>query len=278
MKPLWKPWAGPQTKEGVLTEDNPTTVRFTNRFWDRNFDMTVTNTVQKEYSNDTLPADTSFSYTLVLTPDSATKNIDRAYSYVITHADGTVTEENGVVTTAEATETVTFTLADTETIEFTDLPVGSYTVTESNAKEADYSTTVNGADSFVFSGSIAPATNQEVTVDFVNTYKRHLFELTVAANCSNSEQNFAFTVTGAATGITLDIVLVGTDSIIIRDLPADTYTVTPLNGWAWRMNGTAENNGTVVLSEDRTVTYNWTKVAELIYWLNGYAYRRECKG
>ena len=89
---------------------------------------------------------------------------------------------------------------------------------------------------------------------------------------------FAFTVTGAATGITLDIVLVGTDSIIIRDLPADTYTVTPLNGWAWRMNGTAENNGTVVLSEDRTVTYNWTKVAELIYWLNGYAYRRECKG
>lgn len=264
----------------TLEEEKTTRADFVNLYSDRTFDLKVTNIMNKSYVGDTLPDDT-FSFTLVLTPDTSTKNIARDYYWQIVSVDGNVQEERGTVEITETSESFTFTLANGETAEFFDLPIGSYTITEADDHAANYMTTVNGNEGYTASDTVTAMTNTLATVTFVNTYQRHLWDLTITTTAADSEQSFLFSVTGTpdapgAGMVSLKVVLVGTDSVTIRDLPIGVYTVAEADGWSWRE--TAIESKTVELREQSVTIPAAFGLVDRLSWISGYDYDLRKKG
>lgn len=106
-------------------------------------------------------------------------------------------------------------------------------------------------------------------------WERALVDLTITTTCADSQQSFIFTVTGTPedTGygtITLDVVLVGTDKIVIHDLPVGEYTVTEKDGWSWRENMVEEQSADLI-QESGSVDFDFQHVDE-IYWLSSCSY------
>ena len=112
-------------------------------------------------------------------------------------------------------------------------------------------------------------------------WERSLVDLTIKTNSDNSEQSFIFTVTGTPSDasygtVTLEVVLVGTDEITIKNLPVGIYTVTEKDGWSWREN-TVESQTADIQFESKTVEFEFGAV-DNVYWLSGYSYNKRRKG
>ena len=112
-------------------------------------------------------------------------------------------------------------------------------------------------------------------------WKRSLVDLTIKTNSYNSEQSFIFTVTGTPSDesygtITLEVVLVGTDEITIKDLPVGVYTVTEKDGWSWR-ESTVGSIEADITTGSKTVEFVFGTV-DNVYWLSGYSYNKRRKG
>ena len=69
----------------------------------------------------------------------------------------------------------------------------------------------------------------------------------------------------------VEVILVGTDSVTIRDLPAGTYTVTEQSAWTWREAALSAQR-VELTTQDETVTFDFGAI-DRIYWLNGYGYQ-----
>ena len=116
---------------------------------------------------------------------------------------------------------------------------------------------------------------------FYAVWERSLVDLTITTTCADQEQSFIFTVSGTPTDpsygtVTLDVVLVGNDSITIKDLPVGTYTVTEKDGWSWRENS-VESKTADLRTTSQIVSFDFGIVDDL-HWLSGYSYKRKKGG
>lgn len=112
----------------------------------------------------------------------------------------------------------------------------------------------------------------------VNLYEMVQYgDLTISkkgAQSIDENQSFLFRVTGPDS-FTMDVAVVGNDSVTIKHLPVGTYKVVELTDWSWRyeQHSVSPTDGEVTLTYDnpnQTVTF--TNNREKIYWLSGDSY------
>lgn len=91
-------------------------------------------------------------------------------------------------------------------------------------------------------------------------------------NTYDANQSFIFRVTGP-NGFSLDVVINGTGSVTIKDLPIGTYTVTEITEWSWRYtpDGGAEKSVTLGAGNNEVI-FNNTRNGN-IYWLAGDSFK-----
>ena len=97
------------------------------------------------------------------------------------------------------------------------------------------------------------------------------FDLTIIKSGYNidPDQTFIFTVKNEETGFSMQVVIKGTGSTTITNLPAGTYTVTEDTSWSWRYEPVS--GGTQTGSpENPTVVFSNQRDDET--WLDGNAY------
>ena len=82
----------------------------------------------------------------------------------------------------------------------------------------------------------------------------------------DEDQSFIFRVTGP-NGFSLDVVINGTGSVTIKDLPIGTYTVTEITDWSWRY--TPDSNDKSVTLGDGENKVEFINSRSFIYWLSG---------
>lgn len=233
-----KQWASLEwatyTMEGGINPE----IDITNTYTPNTGALKIEKIVEKEYENDILPDD---EYTFTVDVNGA-----GTYTYKV-YAAGD--ENNEVVSSGTVADNGTLTLKGGQYAIVEDVPVGAYTVTET--ADDDYETEVTGA-----SGTIA--SNETSEAIFTNTYKKHLFSLTITKAGVESEDAgapFVFHVSGE--GVDLDVVIYGNSSVTIKDLPIGTYTVRETSGY-WRYDISAASyspSSTVVLTDsDQAVT------------------------
>ena len=168
----------PQTV--AITADHTSEAVFHNRYTSYTGDLTVSKTVTKEYHD--VPAEHEYHFGLVFTPDAAAMFRERAYTYAVTDSDGTVISEgSGTVAAGADSHTIDFMLEDGQSVTFTDLPVGSYAVTETivNGSAEDYNVYINDtlSETLIAEGEIAG--EQMAVAAFKNEYKRHYGNLQI---------------------------------------------------------------------------------------------------
>ena len=112
----------------------------------------------------------------------------------------------------------------------------------------------------------------------VNLYAKWeaaLLDLTISTKCSDSSQSFIFKVSATNTAVgtvNMQVILIGSDSITIKDLPVGTYTIAEQNRWSWRE--TSVETQTVPLTvKDEKVEFDFGNVDNK-YWLSGLSYGR----
>ena len=123
-------------------------------------------------------------------------------------------------------------------------------------------------------GLYAPAT-------YTAKFELAVVDLTISTTCSDSSQSFIFTISGTPSDpaygtITLQVVLHGTDSVTIKNLPVGTYSVSELGGWSWRQSEPAAT-GVFTLMENKSFSFGFDS-RNIIYWLSGYSYERKKGG
>lgn len=206
---------------GDIHGGHPTAVTFTNTY--KKGTLTINKTVTQEYENDDWQSDT-FTFSITGT----TELPDGKY----TVANAMVTVENGVATVKDAngndpTITITKTTDTTSwngSLSFADLPAGYYTVEEASSIGDLENYTVN-PESRKCENLLVNSKTPTVAA-FTNTYKRHHADLTIETTCADSNQSFIFEVRATDSNVCLQVVLVGSNSKTIKDLPVGTYTVT----------------------------------------------------
>lgn len=82
----------------------------------------------------------------------------------------------------------------------------------------------------------------------------------------DENQSFIFRVTGP-NGFSLDVVINGTGSVTIKDLPIGTYTVTEITDWSWRYTPDSEAKSITLGAGENNVEFANTR--SWIYWLAG---------
>ena len=121
--------------------------------------------------------------------------------------------------------------------------------------------------------------NDAAWVDGTTYYAK--FELDVAdltitktgtINPYDTNQSFIFRVTGP-NNFSLDVVINGTGSVTVKDLPIGTYTVTEITEWSWRYtpDGGAEKSVTLGAGNNEVI-FNNTRNGN-IYWLAGDSFK-----
>lgn len=254
--------------QGSIHGGHPTAVTFHNTY--KKGTLTIHKTVNQEYENDLWQSD---SFTFHIT--GTTELPDGEYWV----EGATVTVTNGTVTVTDASgkdPTISITRTDdsaswSSSLTFENLPAGYYTVTETAGLGNDQYSSVCPQNNLLVNNVL-----QETEANFINTYKRHLRDLTITTVCSDKTQSFLFDVSANDTemgDVHQTVVLVGSDSQTIRDLPVGEYTVTEQTQWSWRETDVASQ--TVALQEEnKTVSFDFGNI-DRIYWLNGYSYHRK---
>lgn len=101
------------------------------------------------------------------------------------------------------------------------------------------------------------------------------FDLTITKSGDNIDQNqtFVFTVKNENTGFSMEVVIVGTNSTTITNLPAGDYTVTEDTGWSWRYS--PSNSSQTVTADsisDGKANVEFVNTRDDDHWLDGNAY------
>lgn len=297
-----EPEDGDHTKTRVVVETGKTaSVACINRYPVDSATLIVSKTVVTPAGRSTIdqaPADDGFTFTVSLSGfNSKIVSLSEFISVSFYDAQGhaLASPPTPIISQDGQNGTITFNLHHGEYASM-HLPVCQFTVSETAlvrtvgntaatlATEYETAYTVAGAAG-TDGTSYALQAGQEVTAAFTNTYKRHYVDLTIETTTALAEQNFIFDVKSADGGnIALSVVLVGTDSITVRDLPVGKYVVTEQNDWSWRESAltsqtvTPANKGTTgygdaVTLDDANVTVAFDYGAvDRTEWLSGYSY------
>jgi len=87
------------------------------------------------------------------------------------------------------------------------------------------------------------------------------------ANALDENQSFLYRITNDS-DFDLTVVIVGNGFATIQNLPAGTYTVTPLSDWSWRYE-TEKQNVSVTVQGGQQGTLVFDQQRKEIYWLDG---------
>ena len=181
--------------------------------------------------------------------------------------------------------TITYELDDGALAEGESNP-GTYTIetetfTLNNPTKAGYEFIgwAETADDESGSKSVAVEKGTTGTKTFYAIWKRSLVDLTISTSSTDANQSFIFTVSGERSDgeafKPIEVVLVGSDSITIKDMPVGEYTVTEKDGWSWRQS-TRGSQSADLRDEGKTVTFSFG--VDRHYWLSGCSYYGRRKG
>ena len=258
-------------KSVTIVKDDTVEVSFKNIYTAPTGDLMITKTVINQ-SGSEIPASISneFAFTFVLT--DGTKPITQSFGYTIS-GTGSVVEDTGNI--GKISNGNTIRLQGGASILIADLPAGAmYTVIETIPD--DFAFSVNKAEN---TGTIE--SKKTVQVGVVNTYPAEKVgsltitkELAEGTTCE-ADQTFLFKVTGPDE-FEMDVVIRGTGSVKIDDLPLGEYTVTEDVKWSWRYelaSGSASQTVELSTSQTEATTTFTNKLKDGgEKWLSGTAY------
>ena len=252
-----------RTANGSIASTDTVEVSFTNE--PKTGHLTIGKVVDKAYNKDTLPDDT-FTFTVDIYGSDTSKE------YAYTKTDNTTgTIRDGGTLTLKAGQTVTI----------SDLPLGAFTVVET--EDTDYTTSVTkgtqGADVWTATGTITAATTAEV--EFTNIYTKHLGDLKISKEVvgvpgfTKLNDTFEFTVSVVdqvdgsysytiyqtennavvSTGTIVEpgtLILKDGQYAIIKDIPLKTVTVTETTNpnYSTTVNGKDGGMDSVTITAD----------------------------
>lgn len=236
----------------TISDTDPTgAIVCTNTYEQSSGTLVIEKAVTKAYDNDTLPND-MFTFTVSGVTDGT-------YDVVVDGVSGTATASGGkLIFTLSG-----FTVGEKKTITINDIPAGTYTVLES--EDTDYTSTGGG--------SVTVSAGGTGTATFTNEYKRHLADLTITktGNITDKNQSFIFYIKNSAGQLVNTVVINGTSSVTIKNLPLDTYTVMEDTNWSWRYTPDVNDKTiTLVANGENEVTFENNR--SCIYWLSGDSY------
>lgn len=173
------------------------------------------------------------------------------------------------------------TLKHMESIAFTGLPVGEYTVTEGPEfrYQSDFGTTDENGYS---SKNVTIETEKTENVTCTNLYPIYVADLTIKKEVSGTGMepgdSFVFYVSGAddqtssvqniPVVITYADIQAGNGSVTIADLPLGKYTVREDTAWSWRYTLIGEASRSITLeASGNTVIFENTRTNN--QWLSG---------
>ncbi|MBQ6849464.1 MAG: VWA domain-containing protein [Oscillospiraceae bacterium] len=208
------------TANGNIASIDTVKVSFTNE--PKTGHLTIGKVVDKAYDKDTLPDDT-FTFTVDI------YGTDTSKEYIYTKSDNTTgTIRDGGTVTLKAGQTVTI----------SDLPLGAFTVVET--EDTDYTTSVTkgtqGADVWTATGTITAATTAEV--EFTNIYTKHLGDLKISKE-----------VVGVQGFTKLDDAFEFTVSVVDLVDGSYSYTIYQTSNNAVVSTGTIVEPGTLILKD-----------------------------
>lgn len=209
------------------------------------------------------------SYTFTIT--FANAETGKSYPYTIYNADNTVkSAEKSLVSGGEIV------LQAGEYAVVNNVPGGSVTVSESVATDSEFDVSWNVAGSKT-EGSTVTATvtaGNQTEIVCVNTYSTLVADLTItkSGDITDENQSFIFYVKDSTGKLVNTVIINGTGSVTIKDLPLDTYTVTEDTNWSWRYTPTdgASKTITLIANGENDVKFNNNR--SWIYWLSGDSY------
>ena len=156
---------------------------------------------------------------------------------------------------------------------------GSTATADTNYKFAGWYSNEECTDLLSTDTKYVPTKEEDTAwVDGTTYYAK--FELDVAdltitksGDISNYDegQSFIFRVTGP-NGFSLDVVINGTGSVIIKDLPIGTYTVTEITDWSWRYTPDSTDESVTLGNDENKVEF--TNRRSFIYWLSGDSFKK----
>ena len=206
--------------------------------------LTVKKTVTKEYEKDTLPEDI-FSFTLKDNEGNAVSGLNY-----------TITKTNDTSETGTLTNDGVFHLKNGETITFTDVIAGRYTIEETLGTGSKYTCSWGeNTESNEIEVTVQP--QEETKAACTNTYQRQLGDLTIiksGADLIDEGQSFIFTITGP-NNFCMDVVINGDSRVTIKDLPIGKYTVTEKTGWSWRYKPENDTQEVILTAGGKNVTF-----------------------
>lgn len=227
--------------------------------------------------------------------------IEVEYTYIAVNPAGCPAEKLGTVKDpasanygAEYSETVGVAVGDpngsvakdTDTVKF----VGWFTDPECKVAVTDAEATVNGKnldpkhpvkDGNTYVGDTFYAKfefmygNLTISKEGISDLDNHV----ESGNNKQEQQTTIYQITGESNSgvdIDMEVVIVGNNSVTIRDIPVGDYTVTEKTDWSWRYDAVKVNetdavaNGkTAEIRGGQTTTVPFENSRERIYWLSG---------
>lgn len=237
--------------------------------------LMIQKTMQKEYGPDPMEADT---FTFTIEPKSEDVVLEGSYQVQL----GSGEPQSVPVNSGKLTVEIPFTNAEMEkvtleqpqvkTLTIYDLPMGEYTVTETEDTAYD-----QGERAIMVTVGSEPA-----QAEFLNTFKRLTGSITIKKDVegTSAQDTFLFHVRGTdqhTEHIDMDVTVTGAGFVVIRDLPIGTYEVTEDISWSWRYELTKTNvsdsssNTAVGLGANEVVTVTFTNALKQDKWLDFFA-------
>lgn len=238
----------------------------------------------------------NMSFTFKAEVDGAA-HAKKNYTVTTKDAAGNVTDQTTATTDAQGqfslkhNQTAYFDgIAENKSVKITEIDPadqGNYkyvstTVNGTDGTSAEKTTTANGASTFMFVNKYKAFADLVITKQGIDSLDHHPATTTE----KNETQSTIYTVTGTSfTGETvgpIKVVIVGNDSVTLKNLPCGNYTVTEDLNWAWRYKLTgitaakdtsrtfSLESGTIAFKlnpEGETITY--TNEREKTQWLSG---------
>lgn len=257
----------------------------TNTYTQKRSGLTVKKVVNKENEADVLPQDDKFSVeiqptSLTFEDNTAAYNAfnGKTYNYTISDENGNVTS-NGSVNSSNNDNgfgTITVDIKAGQSINFSGLPIGRYTVHEIKGENSNYEYDLTSHDVEIEEG-------KESTVTITNTYKQQKKSLVITkqgVDQSDANQIFLFKITDND-NMKLTVSIKGNGSVTVDGLKVGgNYTVTEIADWSWSyeldtvtfnnvQQNLSENSVSVTLTTDTdTDTLIFTNKKDKDKWLS----------
>ena len=232
----------------------------------------------------TPPEDMSFTFKAEV---DGTAHANKNYTVTTKDAAGNVTNQTTATTDAQGrfslkhNQTAYFDgIAENKTVTITEIDpadLGNYkyvstTVNGTNGTSAEKPTTANGASTFMFVNKYKAFADLVITKQGIDSLDHHLATTTE----KNETQSTIYTVTGTSftreTVGPIKVVIVGNDSVTLKNLPCGNYTVTEDLNWAWRYKLTgitaAQDESATGTPDSGTIAFVLNPVGETITYTN----------